>query len=280
MHQFPSSEIPNALRAFGPIYRARLGGRRERGCVPVRARRSGRRSSTRATSATFSRSSGTACSSHWREDRPTFIPMGRDERVIRDRYNDQDPLIVADQLEVPQLRSAAEFAGLSAEQWERTGIYNWPTSSERSMVWLGRHTIHEGSHHLRDIDGRARPRAEQHPRTVGGDARASCPSGAVRSAAVSVQLNSATTEPPVAFGDPDRRQVVGHRRTRAGGRRRRGRTGRAAGSRARPTRGRAPPGPRAPRAPRGAGCESWSASRNGPPTSAATTACVCDSSSE
>jgi S-DNA-T family DNA segregation ATPase FtsK/SpoIIIE len=147
----PVGDIPNALRAFGPIYRARLG---------VDAARLRARPSPEVWSALEY-----AC--HVRdvlgvqrerlllaltEDRPTFIPMGRNERVTRDHYNDQDPLIVADQLEASATAIGTEFAGLGAEQWERTGIYNWPTSSVRSMVWLGRHTIHEGSHHLRDID--------------------------------------------------------------------------------------------------------------------------------
>jgi hypothetical protein len=41
---------------------------------------------------------------------------------------------------------------LSAEEWNRTAIYNYPAPTERTMVWLGRHTIHEGRHHLRDVD--------------------------------------------------------------------------------------------------------------------------------
>jgi S-DNA-T family DNA segregation ATPase FtsK/SpoIIIE len=145
------TDIPNALVAFGPIYRARLG------VDPSRLRA---RPSPEIWSAL-------EYSCHVRdvlevqrgrlllalaEDRPTFIPMGRVERVTRDRYNDQDPLIVADELEAAATAIGAAFGGLDAEQWERTGIYNWPTASERSMVWLGRHTIHEGQHHLRDID--------------------------------------------------------------------------------------------------------------------------------
>ena len=86
------------------------------------------------------------------EDRPTFEPMGREERVTRDRYNDQDPAAVADQLSANANEIAAAFAALRAADWARTGIYNWPTQAERSMTWLGQHTIHEGRHHLRDID--------------------------------------------------------------------------------------------------------------------------------
>ncbi|MGZ4690097.1 MAG: DinB family protein [Acidimicrobiia bacterium] len=86
------------------------------------------------------------------EARPTFVPMGREERLTRDRYNEQQPGMVADQLDLAANAIAAAFSNLTAEQWERTGIYNWPTPTERTMAWLGRHTIHEGRHHLRDID--------------------------------------------------------------------------------------------------------------------------------
>lgn len=99
----PVEDVPNALIAFGPMYRARLD------ADPAILRS---RPSPDVWSALEY-----AC--HVRdvlevqrdrlllalaEDRPTFVPMGRDERV------------------------------------------------GRSMVWLGRHTIHEGRHHLRDID--------------------------------------------------------------------------------------------------------------------------------
>jgi S-DNA-T family DNA segregation ATPase FtsK/SpoIIIE len=144
-------EIPGALRAFGPGYGSRLGEE------PARLR-------SRPSPAVWSVLEY-AC--HVRdvlevqrerlalalvEDRPTFVPMGRDARVVDGRYNEQDPSAVAHQLAVNAEAIAAAFAALGPAEWERTGIYNWPTSAERSMLWLGQHTIHEGRHHLRDID--------------------------------------------------------------------------------------------------------------------------------
>ena len=66
------------------------------------------------------------------EDCPALTPMGRDERVTADRYNEQDPTTVADQL-------------------DRTMIYNYPERQERTVLWLIRHTAHEGHHHLLDV---------------------------------------------------------------------------------------------------------------------------------
>ncbi len=144
-------EIPNALSAFGAEYRGRLI------ADPVRLR----------AHPVVGVWSALEYACHVRdvfevqrgrlllaltEARPSFAPMGRDERVTRDRYNEQAPDRVADQLEQAAAALAAEFAGLRDDQWTRTGMYNWPTTTERTMTWLGRHTIHEGRHHLRDID--------------------------------------------------------------------------------------------------------------------------------
>jgi S-DNA-T family DNA segregation ATPase FtsK/SpoIIIE len=86
------------------------------------------------------------------EDRPVFVPMGRDERVVEQRYNQQDPVAVAAEIEVRAEVLASAFAELVPEQWERLGVYNWPERAERTMGWLGRHTVHEGEHHLLDMD--------------------------------------------------------------------------------------------------------------------------------
>jgi DNA segregation ATPase FtsK/SpoIIIE, S-DNA-T family len=83
---------------------------------------------------------------------PTFVPMGREERVVARRYNQQDPLAVATELGAAADALAATFEALDEPAWARTGIYNWPTRSERDLAWLARHTVHEGIHHLRDID--------------------------------------------------------------------------------------------------------------------------------
>lgn len=86
------------------------------------------------------------------EDCPEFVPMGREERVVADHYNDQDPRTVARELVSAANALAADLARLEPEQWERTCIYTWPTRSERTVAWVGRHTVHEGIHHLGDFD--------------------------------------------------------------------------------------------------------------------------------
>ncbi len=86
-----------------------------------------------------------------RNDNPEFAPMGREERVILDAYNTQDPQIVLTELTEAANDLARAFGALRPEQWSRTGIYNWPTVESRTIVWLGQHTVHELEHHLMDL---------------------------------------------------------------------------------------------------------------------------------
>jgi S-DNA-T family DNA segregation ATPase FtsK/SpoIIIE len=112
----------------------------------------GRRSSTRATSATCSRRSVSACTSALHEDAPAFAPMGREERVERDRDNEQAPATVAIELSAAAESFAGDLDELDAAGWARTGVYNWPEREERTVTWIARHTVHEMEHHLHDID--------------------------------------------------------------------------------------------------------------------------------
>jgi hypothetical protein len=86
------------------------------------------------------------------EDVPTFVPMHRDERVELERQNDQAPARVAEQLGISTDLLAELFGTLDDDQLERTGIYNYPAPQERSIRWIGVHTLHECRHHLLDIE--------------------------------------------------------------------------------------------------------------------------------
>lgn len=86
------------------------------------------------------------------EEQPVFEPMGRDERVTRDHYNDQDPSSVAAALVANAEGLACDLEMLDAVGWQRVGLYSWPTVETRSMVWVAQHTVHELVHHRRDIE--------------------------------------------------------------------------------------------------------------------------------
>jgi uncharacterized damage-inducible protein DinB len=80
-----------------------------------------------------------------------LVSLGLTERVTEQGYNERDVRTVRELLAVAVARFADAYDGLADEQFERTGIYNWPVRAERTLAWLGRHTIHELRHHLGDI---------------------------------------------------------------------------------------------------------------------------------
>lgn len=86
-----------------------------------------------------------------RESLPALTPMGRDERVEHEGYNEQDPRAVTRQLSDAALLFGNVLDRLSAEDWERGLIYPYPDPNQRSLRWLAVHTVHEVRHHLLDI---------------------------------------------------------------------------------------------------------------------------------
>ncbi len=78
-------------------------------------------------------------------------PMGRDERVAELRYNEQDPVEVADELEMNAESIAGYVENFGPDDWERTMTYSFPQEAVRPLTWVVRHTVHEGEHHLLDI---------------------------------------------------------------------------------------------------------------------------------
>jgi S-DNA-T family DNA segregation ATPase FtsK/SpoIIIE len=87
------------------------------------------------------------------EDRPSFHCMYRDERADIIHYAAEIPGRVAhDQLGVAADLVAWVYSQRSPDDWQRPLVYNYPEPVERDLAWLGRHTIHEGEHHLFDVD--------------------------------------------------------------------------------------------------------------------------------
>ncbi len=85
-------------------------------------------------------------------DTPTFEPMRRDERVVEDRYNEQSPATVGRELQDAADELGDAFAALDDDGWQRTGVYSWPTTQVRTLDWVARNTVHEGVHHVMDIE--------------------------------------------------------------------------------------------------------------------------------
>jgi hypothetical protein len=77
--------------------------------------------------------------------------MGRDERVEHDGYSEQDPRAVARQLTDAAQLFANVLSRLDPTDWERTLMYNYPTTFERTLRWVAVHTVHEVRHHSLDV---------------------------------------------------------------------------------------------------------------------------------
>jgi DinB superfamily len=86
-----------------------------------------------------------------RTERPSLEPMGREERVEHDGYNEQSPADVARQLRDAASLFAGVLARLNDDGWKRVVLYNYPAPAERDLAWVAIHTHHEVHHHLADI---------------------------------------------------------------------------------------------------------------------------------
>jgi hypothetical protein len=86
-----------------------------------------------------------------RVDGADCVSMGREVRAEHDGYNEQDPVGVARQIADAATLFSNVLARLSADDWDRTVVYHYPQTRERSLRWVAVHTAHELQHHLLDI---------------------------------------------------------------------------------------------------------------------------------
>jgi hypothetical protein len=84
------------------------------------------------------------------EDRPTFAPLGNDDRAVRLRYAEADVDATLDELAAAAVRFADLIGTLDDDAWPRTASRR--TGEERDVLWMARQTAHEGRHHLADVE--------------------------------------------------------------------------------------------------------------------------------
>ncbi len=82
------------------------------------------------------------------EDEPTITFFDNDERATVQRYNEQDRSEVLGWLDLTCEDLAAVLASVNPEDWTRVG--HFPTG-DRDALAMARNAVHEGSHHLRDV---------------------------------------------------------------------------------------------------------------------------------
>ena len=85
------------------------------------------------------------------EDNPTFGYWNQDETAINDRYSEQDPEVVADELEAAAQRFVARIQSLTPEQYSRGGIRS--DGAEFTVATFLQYFLHDVIHHLWDVTG-------------------------------------------------------------------------------------------------------------------------------
>jgi DinB superfamily len=85
------------------------------------------------------------------EDDPQFANWDQDETAIRERYGEQDPEVVADELEAAASTMVGHLNALRPDQLDRTGRRS--NGSEFTVTSLLQYFLHDVIHHLWDVTG-------------------------------------------------------------------------------------------------------------------------------
>jgi len=94
------------------------------------------------------------------EDQPALTSSDPDRRVAEKNYNAMDRVEVLGWLDLVCAGLGDQIDGVRADDWTRIGRFDW---GDRDALAMTRNAVHEGSHHLRDVQRvlsqvRGRPR--------------------------------------------------------------------------------------------------------------------------
>ncbi len=85
------------------------------------------------------------------EDSPTFANWDQDATAVAERYDEQDPGVVADELTLAAATLAVTFAEVPVDAWGRAGVRS--NGSLFTVESIGRYFAHDVLHHLHDVRG-------------------------------------------------------------------------------------------------------------------------------
>lgn len=83
------------------------------------------------------------------QDDPQFPNWDQDATALADRYDEQDPAAVADELVAASAVLAADLERVDEGDWERTG--NRSDGARFTIESFARYLIHDPVHHLYDV---------------------------------------------------------------------------------------------------------------------------------
>ena len=84
------------------------------------------------------------------EDGPHFANWDQDATAVEDRYDLQDPAVVADELFTAANALADRFDAVRVDEWDRAGFRS--DGSAFTVDSLARYLMHDPVHHLWDVD--------------------------------------------------------------------------------------------------------------------------------
>lgn len=84
-------------------------------------------------------------------DDPLYENWDQDATAVEKRYAEQDPAVVAGELDEVAAKLADDFDAVHGDQWERTG--NRTDGARFTVVSFARYLIHDPIHHLHDAGG-------------------------------------------------------------------------------------------------------------------------------
>ena len=85
------------------------------------------------------------------QDGPHYENWDQDATAVSDRYNEQDPTVVASEIADAAASLADAFDQVSGPQWDRTGFRS--DGAEFTVDSFARYFIHDPIHHLYDVTG-------------------------------------------------------------------------------------------------------------------------------
>ena len=83
------------------------------------------------------------------QDDPQFENWDQDATALEDRYDEQDPAIVATELGAAAQTAAARFDSVAPDQWDRAGTRS--NGSQFTVLTLGQYFLHDLVHHTHDV---------------------------------------------------------------------------------------------------------------------------------
>ena len=84
------------------------------------------------------------------QDEPAFDNWDQDEAARVERYERQDPAVVAGEIGPAADRLARAFLRVPAGDWDRSGVRS--NGSRFTVLTLGRYVLHDLRHHLHDVE--------------------------------------------------------------------------------------------------------------------------------